>query len=200
MSWMLARIVSAVAEGKMGATAKRAYWAAAGKKTWIAAVLALLWGVLELAQRPGGVCELGALPCTQWAAWIGTAAAALAAIGLYDGALRAQPPTKANSVSRFGASTTTTTFALVLCALLGASGCASAAARFGREPRPKAPNAATVEDLVCRGQVAEARQYVQDRGGLRPDETELVSAACRKAADNPECVQCAAVAGAGSVR
>jgi hypothetical protein len=89
MSKILAIAVKKLAEGDFGAGPAKAYWWLAGKKTWIAfAVGVAAYGLNEASGR--GLCD----PCQGYVATLGTAAAVLAAAGLYDGALRTSAPQK----------------------------------------------------------------------------------------------------------
>ncbi len=75
---------------------------------------------------------------------------------------------------------------LVVALVLGltCSGCASMSADlFPR--RPKGPDLATVESLMCRGDEAQARVYLRDMGASRAQETEAIERA-RAACPTPQ--------------
>ena len=88
---ILARIVAGIGEGRFGAGPKRLYWWLVGRKTAIAMVIAFVAGIVETADRTG-VCARWGLDCAGYSAGLAGLAGALAAIGLYDGALRTPPP------------------------------------------------------------------------------------------------------------
>lgn len=96
MSIIVAKAVKMLAEGRFGAGPAKLYWALAGKKSWIAAILATLAAAVWGADQ-AGLCALlaeHAVNCGAVTQVLGTAAAALAALGLYDGALRLPAPEK----------------------------------------------------------------------------------------------------------
>lgn len=79
--------VTQIAEGKFGEGPKKVYWWLAGKKTWITVIVA---GAAEIMSNiPAEQCE----GCAEWAAYTWTAAGILLVVGLWDGAIRAIPPT-----------------------------------------------------------------------------------------------------------
>lgn len=89
MSKILAMGVKMLAEGRFGKGPAAAYWWLAGKKTWIAVALAGIYGVLYEASGRG-LCQ----PCAEWSDWILNASGVLVAVGLFDAAVRIEPPRK----------------------------------------------------------------------------------------------------------
>ena len=88
-SEILVKLVKGVAEGKFGEKAKKVYWAVEGVKTPISIVLAVLVSALELCVQNGLFTEAApAIPVLY------SIAGFLLAVGLYDGAVRAEPPSK----------------------------------------------------------------------------------------------------------
>lgn len=97
---LLPNFVKGVAEGKYGEGSKKVYWALAEKKTISALIIVLLYGVAQVALNVFSQC----VPeCTtqaavdQWAAMIAyvpEVVAFLIAVGLYDKAIRLDPPKK----------------------------------------------------------------------------------------------------------
>lgn len=88
MGAILALLVKRLAEGGFGKKPAAAYWWLAGKKTWIAFGLAVVAGALFMASQLG-LCA----PCYDYGASIaGPIAVGLAAVGLFDGAVRITPP------------------------------------------------------------------------------------------------------------
>lgn len=85
----LVKVIKGVAEGKFGEKPKTIYWALEGYKTLIAFVLAVATFALEYAVNAGLWPEAAvAVPVLY------SIAALLAAVGLYDGAVRTEPPNK----------------------------------------------------------------------------------------------------------
>jgi hypothetical protein len=89
VSKILALLVSKLAEGDFGTTASKVYWKLAGLKTYTAIAFGAVGYALTRASD-AGICE----PCGELAAGLMTFAGFLLTIGLYDGAIRSQPPTK----------------------------------------------------------------------------------------------------------
>lgn len=87
---------------------------------------------------------------------------------------------------------------LALLSLLLLSACASAQMRLGREPAPKGVDTATVESLVCRGDVATARLYCEDRGASRAEVVERIEAAFKATKGRPGCCEAAGKCGGGN--
>jgi hypothetical protein len=81
--------IKMLAEGKFGKPPAAVYWWLAGKKTFIAIVLAAVYGALYQAHERG-LCA----PCADWSGWLLGAAAFMATIGIVDGAVRIEPPQK----------------------------------------------------------------------------------------------------------
>jgi hypothetical protein len=86
---ILPLFVKGIAEGKYGPRAQATYWWLAGRKTLIAAGLAAAAGA-AWALESAGVCP----DCGGYAEWVISAAGVLGAIGLYDQAVRIEPPKK----------------------------------------------------------------------------------------------------------
>jgi hypothetical protein len=95
MGALLALFVKKLAEGDFGAGPAKVYWWLAGKKTWIALGLAAIAGALSLAYELG-LCA----PCYDYVGLIVTISVGLAAVGLFDGAVRITPPVKQNDLVR----------------------------------------------------------------------------------------------------
>lgn len=89
MSKILALGVKMLAEGKFGEGPAKAYWWLAGKKTHIALALAAVYGVLYGAGEKG-LCQ----PCGEWAGWVVGLSGVLVTVGLFDAAVRIEPPRK----------------------------------------------------------------------------------------------------------
>lgn len=89
MGAILAIFVKKLAEGDFGPGPAKVYWALAGVKTWTALGLAAIAGGLTLAYQLG-LCE----PCYGYVGMLITASGVLAAIGLFDGAVRIMPPVR----------------------------------------------------------------------------------------------------------
>lgn len=88
-SAILVSIVKGIAEGKFGEKPKAIYWALEGYKTLIAFVFATLTFALEYAVSSGLWPDAApAIPVLYGIS------AFLLAVGLYDGAVRAEPPSK----------------------------------------------------------------------------------------------------------
>ncbi len=87
VSKIIAYLLKRLAEGGFGGGPKAAYWWLAGKKTYIAAALAIAtYGLSYLSDH--GVCP----PCASYNTYLLALAGFLASIGLIDGALRTDPP------------------------------------------------------------------------------------------------------------
>lgn len=91
MSKIIAWALTAVAEGRAGPWAAKAYWWAKGKKTKTGAILLLLYGALSYAQS-SGVCATFDADCATWEVWLFRVGSGLVALGLADGTLHAEPP------------------------------------------------------------------------------------------------------------
>jgi len=95
MGTILAIFVKKLAEGDFGAGPAKAYWWAAGKKTWTAIAFAAVATALTIAYELG-LCE----PCYAYVGTLITISVGLAAVGLFDGAVRITPPVRpSNTVS-----------------------------------------------------------------------------------------------------
>jgi hypothetical protein len=88
-SRILVKVIKMVAEGDFGPEAQKVYWTLAGVKTWITAVIVIATFALETASTQG-LCP----DCSAWAGYLYMAAGILFAVGLYDGAVRADAPKK----------------------------------------------------------------------------------------------------------
>jgi hypothetical protein len=84
---LLAVGVKKLAEGDFGATPAHVYWFLAGKKTWTAIVLAGVAGALWAAEQMQ-ICQ----PCGDYAGTVVTLSLILTPLGLYDAAIRIEPP------------------------------------------------------------------------------------------------------------
>jgi hypothetical protein len=97
MSAILASVVKMIAEGRFpvfGPRLKVLYWWLAGKKTWTSAGLYTAWLTLYgLCKGESLPPEIVALGC-QWEGYVLSAANVLLAIGLFDAAVRLEPPKK----------------------------------------------------------------------------------------------------------
>jgi hypothetical protein len=93
MSKLLALLVRKIAEGDFGEPLKRVYWWLAGKKTYIGMAFGASWAMLAWAQDVG-VCTMRGWDCAGWSTTLASVAAFLVLVGLWDGALRSQPPNK----------------------------------------------------------------------------------------------------------
>jgi hypothetical protein len=83
------KIIKAIADGKLGSKPKAIYWALEGKKTWISAGIGVAGFALDTLTT-NGLCA----QCAGYSSLLYTAAVFLAGVGLYDGAVRAEPPKK----------------------------------------------------------------------------------------------------------
>ena len=82
---LLASLVKAVADGKLGAVPSKLYWAVAGVKAFVGVLLGAAY--LVLTHWPG-VCP----PCAGWAHGLAVASVTLLAIGWTDQVIREEPP------------------------------------------------------------------------------------------------------------
>jgi len=100
VSGLLAGFVKDLGNGKFGEGPKKIYWSLAGKKTWISLGLAATYGVVQLAvsllatcvpecASPENLVQLQGV-----GEWILRAVTVLIPIGLYDAAVRIDPPKK----------------------------------------------------------------------------------------------------------
>ncbi len=87
MGKFLAGLVKDIADGKYGAKPKALYWWAAGRKTNTAMILAGAAAALYALSGTGQCAE-----CGKYAEWIVWAAGILGTVGLYDSAVRIEPP------------------------------------------------------------------------------------------------------------
>lgn len=95
MGKILAVLVKKLAEGDFGAGPAKVYWALAGIKTYTAIAFAAAGLVLsQLSQH--GLCAA----CDGYVASLLTVAGFLATIGLFDGAVRIEPPQKPYTLVR----------------------------------------------------------------------------------------------------
>lgn len=83
----LALAVKAIAEGKCGKVPASIYWKLAGWKTPIALGLGILSASLKFLENQGACTE-----CALYSEQLFAFAALLATIGLYDSAIRLEPP------------------------------------------------------------------------------------------------------------
>jgi hypothetical protein len=93
MSQVLAYVVKQIAEGAYGGRLKAAYWWLAGKKTKLSIGCYGVWLVLWSACRSQLPPELVHVAC-QWEVYVFGAANTMLAIGLFDAAVRLEPPKK----------------------------------------------------------------------------------------------------------
>jgi hypothetical protein len=100
ISGLLPNFVKGVGEGKYGEGVKAAYWAVADKKTVIALMIAMAYGVAQVVFSVMGQCVpecASAEALEQWAsmiAYVPELVGVLIAVGLYDKAVRLDPPKK----------------------------------------------------------------------------------------------------------
>lgn len=100
VSSILAKIVKDIAEGKYGQKPKDWYWWAAGKKTLIALGIAAFYGVAQVGLSIFAQCvpECGSQQAVDQlagaVAWIPRIVTVLIAVGLFDAAVRLEPPKK----------------------------------------------------------------------------------------------------------
>ena len=100
VSSFLASFVKDVAEGKHGESLKAIYWKLEGKKTMTAVVIAFMYGIAQLGLTAVSACVpecATAESVTQmeaWLAYVPTAITFLIAVGLFDAAVRIEPPKK----------------------------------------------------------------------------------------------------------
>lgn len=195
LGWALKQL----AEGKFGSGPQRVWLWLQGKKTIIAALLATIAATLQAAQSNGTCALVEGVKLFGWPVNCGEAASALlwlsgilALVGLTDGALRMEPPKapqpKANDARGFGSRLALAAMAIGSLLLLSACG-SMAQLRLG-EQRPLAPDPEVVEQLVCRGQIADAERYVELRSGSMADRVELIERAFKHTKSKPGC--CAA--------
>jgi hypothetical protein len=89
---LAAQVITAIAEGKLGAWTKAAYIWMVGKKTWTGIILGAAAVLL------GYLCSLTGvtLPfdACAWQKYLVDASLIMASVGLLDGAVRATPPDK----------------------------------------------------------------------------------------------------------
>lgn len=95
-SAVIPKLVKGIAEGKFGEAPKTWYWKLAGLKTWITAVIVVIgFGLDQFASSglcvPDGPIDFS---CQGAAVSLYTFAGFLAAVGLYDGAVRSEAPKK----------------------------------------------------------------------------------------------------------
>jgi len=100
LSGILAGVVKDAAQGKYGEGMKTLYWSLAGKKTVIALGIAALYGVGEVAVGILAQCvpECGSAEAVNQLsnilAYVPEVVGVLIAIGLFDAAVRIEPPKK----------------------------------------------------------------------------------------------------------
>jgi hypothetical protein len=90
-SEFIPKLIKAVAEGKFGEPAKKIYWQVAGYKTWITAIVATVGFALQQFEQ-AGLCP----DCAGWSVILYQVALGLLAVGLFDGAVRLDPPKDPN--------------------------------------------------------------------------------------------------------
>lgn len=90
-SEFIPKLIKAVAEGKFGEPAKKVYWQVAGYKTWITGAVALAAFVLQYLSEQGLCAD-----CSTYYNVLYQVAAVLLAVGLFDGAVRIDPPKDPN--------------------------------------------------------------------------------------------------------
>lgn len=95
----LAYFVRGIGEGQYGQWAAKLYWWSAGKKTNTAMGLYVLSAALWAAHGIS-LCDLMAVDCLTAMEWIAKAATALAAVGLYDKAIRIDPPIRIDAPAK----------------------------------------------------------------------------------------------------
>lgn len=103
LSSLLAELVKSIAEGDKNAPLTKIYWWLAGKKTWLSIGLFALYAFLSKVLIPvftqcGDPC--GATPemmttLQSYIDWIPRIAETLLAFGLFDAAVRIEPPKQA---------------------------------------------------------------------------------------------------------
>jgi hypothetical protein len=100
LSGLLPQFVKDVADGKHGEPAKSFYWALAGKKTVIALVIAALYGMAQVSVNVLGQCvpECGSAESLAQIegilAYVPNIVTFLVAVGIFDAAVRIEPPKK----------------------------------------------------------------------------------------------------------
>lgn len=87
MGKFLAIAVKAIAEGKAGKVPAAIYWKLAGWKTPIALGLGILSGALKFLENQGACSD-----CALYSEQLFAFSAFLAMVGLYDSAIRLEPP------------------------------------------------------------------------------------------------------------
>lgn len=96
----LPNFVKGVAEGQYGEPLKKVYWALAEKKTLIALIIALLYGIAKAVSFTFGQCVPECATAESVAqfnaflAYVPDVVGVLIAVGLYDKAVRLEPPKK----------------------------------------------------------------------------------------------------------
>lgn len=100
LSSLLAQVVKDVAEGKYGEGPKGLYWSLAGKKTIIALAIAAFYGMAHVALNVFGQCvpecatAESVAQMESWLSYVPTLVGFLVAVGLFDAAVRIEPPKK----------------------------------------------------------------------------------------------------------
>jgi len=100
ISGLLPNFVKGVAEGQYGEPLKKAYWVLAEKKTVTALIIVLLYGVAQVVLTVFSQCVpecATQASVDQWAAmvkYVPELVAVLIGVGLYDKAIRLEPPKK----------------------------------------------------------------------------------------------------------
>ena len=95
LSKIIAMFVHKLAEGDFGDAPAKVYWQLSGKKSWIAAAVAIVGYALQHLSD-AGLCA----PCSGWVGTLYAIAGVLGGIGLYDGALRQRPPSQPYDLRR----------------------------------------------------------------------------------------------------
>lgn len=101
LSSVLAILVKTVADGEQTNPLTKVYWWLAGKKTWISIGMYAIWliitGLLVPFFTTCTVCgDTTALitQLTYWSGWLADLATLLLGFGLFDAAVRLEPPKK----------------------------------------------------------------------------------------------------------
>jgi hypothetical protein len=99
LSSVLGMLVKAIASGSKDNPATKLYWWLAGKKTWISLGMYAVWLLIAGVAVPffttctacGDTTTLVA-QLNYWSGWLADAATVLLGLGLFDAAVRLEPP------------------------------------------------------------------------------------------------------------